>query len=68
VRESSARLLLSVFGQRKDTQAATPAWSRYGVRRPGFYDRCPLTGAEETETLGFWVNSTATPQGARAES
>jgi len=56
------------FSQRKDTQAATPAWARYGVRRSGFYDRCPLTGTVETEALGFWVNSAAASRGARTGS
>jgi hypothetical protein len=58
VRESSARDF-NRFRKGKDTQAETLAWVRYGVRRSGSYDCCPLNGVVETRILGFWVNPTA---------
>jgi hypothetical protein len=36
-------------------QAAMLAWVRHDGRRLGFHAHCPLTGAAETEVLGFGV-------------
>jgi hypothetical protein len=67
VRESSARDF-NRFRKGKDMQAETLAWVRYGVRRSGSYDCCPLNGAVETRILGFWVNSAHASQDAFVES